>query len=117
MHGSMFTKPLNILKITMRSLLTLLVSSVCKCRSHNLSAYVLSLTDVISNEDWFKILNPQLNDCETMWQIFKDKLFEGEKLFVPLVKTFNLLIRDGKDLLVLTLEIILRIKNVRGTRL
>ena len=41
------------------------------------------------NEDWFKILNPQLNDCETMWQIFKDKLFEGEKLFVPLVKTFK----------------------------
>ena len=36
-----------------------------------------------------KVLNPQLNDCETMWQILEDKLFVGEKLFVPLVRTFK----------------------------
>lgn len=41
------------------------------------------------NVDWSTVLNPQLNDCETMWQIFKDKLSEGENLFVPLVKTFK----------------------------
>ena len=41
------------------------------------------------NADWLVILNPQSNNCETMWQIFKDKVIEGEKLYIPQVKNFN----------------------------
>jgi len=52
------------------------------------------------NEDWFTILNPQINDCKTMWQVLKDKLIVGERLFVPQVKMFKPLNKNGKDHLV-----------------
>jgi len=41
------------------------------------------------NADWFTVFNPQINDRETMWQLLKDKLIVGEKLFVPQVKMFR----------------------------
>jgi len=48
MHGSKFSKPLNVLKTSIRYPLTLLVSNVCKFKSRNLSTYVLSFNDVMS---------------------------------------------------------------------
>ena len=35
------------------------------------------------NVDWNFVLNPQSNNCETMWQLLRDKLIEGEKLYIP----------------------------------
>ena len=52
-----------------------------------------------------------------MWQIFRDELIEGEKLFVPLVKTFKRLYKRWKRPLSVDLKNNNRIKNVRGTRL
>jgi len=40
------------------------------------------------NEDWFTVLNPQINDCETMWELLKHKQIVGEKLFVPQLDMF-----------------------------
>ena len=48
------------------------------------------------SEDWSTVLNPEINDCETMWQILKDKLTSGEKLFVPKVKMFKPLNKKWK---------------------
>jgi len=45
MHGSKFSKPLNILKTLIRSPLTLLVFNVFRFKSRNLSSYVLSFND------------------------------------------------------------------------
>jgi len=42
------------------------------------------------NVDWSTTLNPQSNNCETMWQVFTDKVIEGEKmLYILQVRIFK----------------------------
>ena len=79
MHGSLFTKPLNILKTSMRSPLTVLVSSVCKCRSHTLltpecTVYVEETTRQYIFEARRKKLeskiNAKLQEMKLMYMMF-----------------------------------------------
>jgi len=48
------------------------------------------------NVDWSITLNPQSNNCKTMWQLFRDKVIEGEKLFIPQVRIFKPKNKNGK---------------------